>query len=96
MAKEKEIDEALELFENFTGEGAEEIETFNFDLPGIGVEIGTLDGLMYTATRDGVEEKYIHEFKNKSRPLLAVSYDGKQLIVIGGSYQFTEKGIEDI
>lgn len=96
MNNENDIDEAVKLFEDFTGENPENIEIRKIEIPEIGLEIGTLDGLMYTAIRDGVEEKYIHEFKKNSRPLLAVSYDGKQLIVIGGSYQFTEKGIEDI
>lgn len=96
MGKNKQIRKAIELFEDFTGDEADYSEKHDYEIPDVGIEIGTVDGIMYTTIRDGIEEKYIHEFKKNSRPLLAVSYDGKQLIVVGGSYQFTEKGIEDI
>jgi len=57
--------------------------------------VGTVDGILYTTVRDGNTEKYIHEFKKKSRPHLAVSHDGKQLFILGGGYAFTERGIVD-
>jgi hypothetical protein len=57
--------------------------------------VGELDGVLYTTVRDGVTEKYIHKFRKKSRPLLATSHDGKSLHILGGEYEFTERGIED-
>ena len=63
--------------------------------PKTGLVIGELDGVLYTTVRDGETEKYIHEFKKKSRPLLVSSHDGDSLHIIGGEYEFTEKGIED-
>jgi len=60
--------------------------------------VGTVDGVLYTTVRDGRTEKYIHEFRKKSRPhlaVLAVSHDGKQLFILGGGYTFTERGIVD-
>lgn len=50
---------------------------------------------MYSATRDGIAEKYLHKFRRQSRPLLAVSHDGKQLGIVGGRYLFTDAGITD-
>lgn len=64
-------------------------------VPDVGLKIGHLDGVLYTTVRDGKTEKYIHKFKRSSRPLLAVSFDGKNLIMLGGAYQFTERGIVD-
>ncbi|MES9855935.1 MAG: hypothetical protein ABW166_04935 [Sedimenticola sp.] len=93
--KKERITDSAELFEEFTGHEADSMEAVEFDIPDVVIEIGTADGIMYTTVRDGKKEKYIHRFKKKSRPLLAVSSDGKQLMLIGGSYQFTEKGIED-
>ncbi len=53
---------------------------------------------MYTTrtTRSGGKiEKYVHEFKAQDRPMLVVSPDGRQLMLIGGRFRFTERGIVD-
>lgn len=60
-----------------------------------GLVIGKLDGVLYTARRDGKDEKYIHRFKRKARPLLAASHDGQSLRILGGEFDFTEAGIVD-
>lgn len=57
--------------------------------------VGNLDGVLYTATRDGKREKYVHKFRRKSRPLLLTSHDGTELRIAGGRFLFTEAGIED-
>jgi hypothetical protein len=57
--------------------------------------IGEVLGIIYRTKRDGVMENYIHRFAKVSRPLLASTHDGKQLLLIGGSYNFTERGIVD-
>ena len=64
-------------------------------VPQTALAIGELDGVMYTTRRDGKQEKYIHKFKKSSRPLLCASFDGKILVVLGGAYQFTKRGIVD-
>lgn len=63
--------------------------------PKILLSVGKIDGILYSAERDGRVEKYIHRFRRKSRPLLLVSPDGKQLVLLGGAYNFTERGIVD-
>ncbi len=57
--------------------------------------IGQLDGVLYTTVRDGKKEAYVHEFKARSRPLLAASFDGENLYILNGEYAFTDRGIED-
>lgn len=92
----KEIEAAKRLYHKFTGHDAEEVGTIDKPpIPGVLIAIGTIDGVMYTTVRDGVTEKYVHRFKKSSRPLFAVSPDGKSLYMIGGSYNFTERGIVD-
>ena len=93
---QRKIKRAVGLYEEFTGHDATFIDNFDISLPSVAARIGFLDAVMYTTVRDGKTEKYIHEFKKHSRPLLAVSFDGRQLLVIGGSYQFTDRGIEDV
>jgi len=57
--------------------------------------IGYADGILYSTVRDGVLEKYIHRFRGKARPLLAVSHDGRRAYLLGGEYVFTERGFID-
>lgn len=86
-------DKAVMLYEDFTGQEADEIAEVQFKLPKVAIMVGKLEAVVYTTTRDGETEKYIHEFENNA-PILAVSDDGRQLLIIGGNYEFTDHGIE--
>lgn len=86
---------AADLFERFTGHGATRGERVRIVVPDVALVVGTLDGLLYTAVRDGIEERYIHEFAKRDRPILAASADGRQLMIVGGGYRMTELGIVD-
>ena len=83
------------MFRDFTGEHPEKMQSVKLPVPKTGLVIGELDGVLYTTVRDGKTEAYQHDFKKGSRPLLASSHDGKSLHVLGGEYEFTERGIED-
>jgi len=62
----------------------------------VALVVGRCDGVLYTTVRDGAREKYIHKFKASDAPLLAISPDGCQILLIGGNYRFTERGIVDL
>lgn len=64
-------------------------------LPKVALAIGELSALEYVSTRGGESVSYRHVFRKGSRPLLAASHDGKQLILLGGAYRFTNRGIVD-
>ncbi len=91
----REVQQAVKLFENFTGYKADRLEAIPLaPLPKTGLAFGELVEIGYISFRDG--EPYRHTFRLKrSRPLLVASHDGKQVLLIGGSYAFTERGIED-
>ena len=96
VAKGSDLHKAANLYERFTGHEAEGIgRVLVPKIPKVGVAIGTMDGVLYTTVRDGVTERYIHEFRKGDEPLFVVSPDGKQLFMIGGRYDFTERGIVD-
>lgn len=91
-----QIKDAKRLYERFTGHEGEVVATVDKQLmPDVLMVIGELDFVGYTTVRDGNTESYIHKFKKKSRPLLCSSPDGKQLYMLGGAYDFTERGIVD-
>jgi hypothetical protein len=90
------INAASKLYADFTGEDSEIVGTYPFPKsPQVGVVIGECCGVAYETVRDGRVEKYLHEFAEKDRPLLVSSFDGKQLYILGGEYDFTENGIVD-
>lgn len=92
---QREVDSAASLFKDFTGDYPERMKNIALRVPKTGLVVGELDGVLYTTVRDGKREAYIHEFKKGSRPLLASSHDGSSLHILGGEYEFTERGIED-
>jgi hypothetical protein len=95
-----ELDEAAQKLEDFTGRPATEtIKAGPRSRDKTGLVFGTLDLIGYQAKREGIDggrmTRFVHKFRKSSRPLLAVSTDGKQLHIVGGRYEFTDAGIED-
>lgn len=90
------IDKAARLFKAFSGEEPEFLDVVRKPaFPDVLMVIGECDGILYSAVRDGEVKRFIHEFRARSRPTFAVTPDGKQLILLGGAYSFTERGIVD-
>lgn len=95
-SREARIEAAGGLFSRFTGHDADELVSIDKpEFPDVLSVIGDIDGVLYTTVRDGETEKYIHKFKKNCRPLFCVTHDGKQIFMLGGSYDFTERGIVD-
>lgn len=92
-SKRARVKEAARRFADFTGHQAESLTLIDNPNNDTTFLIGDLDGVLYTTVRDGQKESYVHEFKTRSRPLLASSYDGKQLYILNGGYKMTDRGI---
>lgn len=91
-----EVQRAANLYHDFTGHtDLKAVKMTIPPLPKSALAFGHCDGVMYSTVRDGKAEKYIHRFAKDSRPLLCSSPDGKQLYMLGGAYDFTERGIVD-
>lgn len=95
MNKEEKLKKAARLYEDFRGNPAEFVDELNIKFPDVAIQVGFCDGILYTTNRNGKTEKYIHEFKKDSRPLLASSEDGSMLLLLGGAFAFTDRGIVD-
>lgn len=92
-----DVKRAALLRERFTGEDTIPLDVVNVPpLPAVVAVIGECDGVLYTTVRDGRTESYIHEFASKDKPLLCVDPSGRQILLIGGRYVFTNRGIVDL
>jgi hypothetical protein len=90
------VNAAADRLQRFTGQKSVRHDVVEIpDLPSEVAVIGPCDGILYTAVRDGKTEQYIHKFRKPDRPLMCVSPDGEQIILVGGNYRFTELGIVD-
>jgi hypothetical protein len=95
-SRKVQLRDAGQLYSDFTGHEAEVIDELDKpEYPDVLLCVGDIDFIGYTTVRDGVTEKYIHKFKKNCRPLFTVSPDGTQIFLLGGSYDFTERGIVD-
>lgn len=92
-----EVDRAADTFEAFTGRPATHKTKHPMPSAKTGFALGPLVGVIYRASRedDGGTFEYLHRFRKSSQPLLIASDDGKQLVISGGEFQVTERGIED-
>lgn len=89
---------AVKLFEDFTGMPGEVIGRGHVPAlkpDAVLVVIGDCEAIAYSTVRNGKRESYQHEFKPSARPVLAVTHDGKSLLLLAGAYRFTDHGIED-
>lgn len=91
------VKRGLKLFEEFTGHKGEVAGSVHVTMDEVLTVIGPCEAIAYTATRDGVTHSFQHEFENpECRPLLASSVDGTRLYLVGGSFKFGSRGIEDV
>jgi hypothetical protein len=86
---------AVKLYKSFRERNPKRIGKIDFKVPVAVACIGYVEGIDYKTTHGKKVTLYHHDFAAGSRPLLAVSADGKQLLLLGGRYQFTERGIVD-
>lgn len=91
----KAVRAAIKLFRSFREKDPQRLGVVDFDVPEAVMVIGHVESIKYRTTRAGKTELYEHPFQAGSRPLLAASSDGRQLMLLGGRYQFGSRGIVD-
>ena len=93
MDDQKKGEMAAQLFTEFSGHRPARDGIVMVNAEDVCCIIGPITYIGYEAKRDGKIEQYMHKFEN-GRPLLAISHDGSQAYILGGEYEFTEKGFE--
>ncbi len=90
------IARAVRLFTGFRGAKPAEVRPIRIPAtPRVVLTIGELVGIIYLTERDGEMVQATHRFKKAARPILAVTPDGRTLLILGGDYRVTHNGIED-
>lgn len=93
----QELQRAVKLYSDFHGEKPKILSHVKFsEIPKNLLQVGKCLGIMYQAKRDGRARRFLHEFRHGAGPTLAASPNGRALFLLGGSFVFTEDGIEDI
>ena len=92
----RQLSQAASLYRKFREAEPRYVDKIRVNpLPEVCMEIGKLDGVLYTTTHGGKRQAYIHKFTGRSKPTLVTDAKGKRLFIIGGRYNFTEDGIVD-
>lgn len=94
-SKKERVAQAVALYEDFTGHTADECTRVPLPNIDVAILVGEVEQIAYNTVRDGKKGRYRHTFKPKARPMLAVSHDGKTLLILEGDFEFTESGITD-
>jgi hypothetical protein len=89
------IERAAQLFRGFREDEPGKVSTVKFQVPRAAALIGDIDAIAFRTHHGGKLVKYLHEFTARARPQLLASSDGTMLLILGGNFTFTERGIVD-
>lgn len=99
MAKKRvsqtELRQAVDLYRKFREEEPQKVNEVEIIVPKLVMVIGYAEYVGYSTTQRKKSQLYEHKFAEGSRPLLCASANGKQILFVGGRYNFTEDGIVD-
>lgn len=91
----RELERGARLFHAFREKNAARVTRRKVDFPSTVVAIGKVAAVRYYTTHGAKKILYEHEFKRHAMPEFLVSADGKMLLLIGGRFRFTGRGIVD-
>ena len=95
MSARQQLAQAVTLYESFREKRPRKLAHVKFKLPKVVANMGYVEYIGYRTLHGKKTTLYEHPFAIGSRPILAVSSDGRQLMLLGGLYKFTDRGIVD-
>lgn len=87
---------AAKLFRGFRLRGPRSIQAVRVELPEAAIVMGKVRGIAYEMPRGRRHVLYWHEFAKGSEPTLSAGPDRCGLVLIGGNYRVTYRGIVDL
>lgn len=91
----RQMSQAVTLYESFREKAPKKVITMPVSIPRVVAMMGHVEAIEYRTTHAGKVTLYKHDFGKGARPLLCVSGDGRQLMLLGGRYEWTDRGIQD-
>jgi hypothetical protein len=97
MSRRAELEKAYRLYEDFREDRPRRARAVRITLPKAAMLMGTVTAIEYDTSHGGKMVPYRHVFAIGSRPFLAAGTTGKnRLLLYGGRYHVTERGIVDL
>jgi hypothetical protein len=93
--KQERLQHAIKLYSGFREERPDRVGEHELPADDTGVVMGDCIGIVYQTTIDGKREKFMHQFTARAAPMLAASWDGQHLYLLGGRYRVGPRGIVD-
>jgi hypothetical protein len=87
---------AAKLYHDFREETPQRARRVAVKLPRTVMVMGTLDAVLYTTTIRGKATRFKHTFAKGCKPLLCAGPGRAQLVLVGGRYKVTYRGIVDL
>lgn len=94
MARRDSFAQAVRLYSRFHGREPRFVDEIELVIPRVAVRVGKVAAIEYV-TPHNRRDQFRHEFSGRARPTLAVGSDGRQLLLLDGSYYFNDHGIID-
>jgi hypothetical protein len=91
-----DIERAAELYREFREEEPRVAGFRDISLPEAVFEIGVCQFIGYLTTHAGKETAYVHGFAPGSQPSLYTSGRRSELLLLGGRFRMTPRGIVDL
>lgn len=90
VVSQSDIDKAAKLFRAFHGKPPRpgQIVGISPEKSFAALEVGPAFAIAYLASG----KKYFHKFNKHNRPLVFVSSDGRQIVILKGGSRFTARG----
>jgi hypothetical protein len=86
----------LRLTQEFRERQPDRAMIVRIKLPKVAMSMGYLESVNYVTTLGDRTVRFKHTFAKGSRPLLAASGRKNQLLIVGGRFHVTERGIVDL
>lgn len=96
MTSARALDRVARLFRGFRLRAPRSATRVRVELPEAAILMGTVRAIEYEMPHGRRTVLYRHEFAKGSRPELAAGPDPCQLVLVGGAYKVTERGIVDL
>jgi hypothetical protein len=96
MSLQRDIRRSSKLYQGFREEPAQRAKAVRVNLPKAAAIMGQIEFVGYMTTHDGETHLYIHEFAPGSRPTLAAGPGRNEMVIVGGRYRVTDRGIVDL